>query len=333
MKNFALDVWHDLRAKRLWPVAVVLVLALVAVPVLLLKGPPEASLSEGSGASTSPKAQTPAVSFDETSLAGSSKLGAFDEKNPFRSLADPEDVAAAAPGASGAPGASALAGGGADSLSAGGSSAAGDPMASSGASPGGSGVGSSPGAGGSGSSEPAGSDSDSGSGSTPQPSPEPPTPADPKFYEYVLEVDFGRRGDERRYRDVRALDSLPRKGNPVVVYLGQTRDDESAFLVNQAIGQGGEGNCVPNTTDCSIVYLRPRKDQNDHYFQTGPRPPRDYHLKLIAVRRKVDGRDPSARSSAKSSESLTPTSGKRSKQTVRRTRFDFRIPMIAGRRR
>ena len=47
MKAFLLDLWHDLREKRLWPVAVVLLARLVAVPVLLAKpaedpGPPPA---------------------------------------------------------------------------------------------------------------------------------------------------------------------------------------------------------------------------------------------------------------------------------------------------
>ena len=37
MKVFLLDLWQDLRAKRLWPVAVVLLLGLAAVPVLLAK--------------------------------------------------------------------------------------------------------------------------------------------------------------------------------------------------------------------------------------------------------------------------------------------------------
>ena len=45
MKVFALDLWQDLREKRLWPVALLLLAALVAVPVLLAKpaedpGPP-----------------------------------------------------------------------------------------------------------------------------------------------------------------------------------------------------------------------------------------------------------------------------------------------------
>ena len=54
MKAFALDLWHDLREKRLWPVAVLLLAALVAVPVLLAKpaddpGPPPARRDPGVG--------------------------------------------------------------------------------------------------------------------------------------------------------------------------------------------------------------------------------------------------------------------------------------------
>ena len=39
MKIFLLDLWQDLRAKRLWPVALVLGAALIAVPVVLSKSP------------------------------------------------------------------------------------------------------------------------------------------------------------------------------------------------------------------------------------------------------------------------------------------------------
>jgi hypothetical protein len=266
------------------------------------------------------------VASDQTGIAGSSKLGSFNSKDPFRSLAErPSTPGSAEVGVTPDAGAGAEAGLGSDP---GLDSGTGSTAAGGGSAAGGSGSGGGGGSGSGSSREPSSGSGGSGSGGTP--SPPVPSPADPKFYEYAAEVDFGRIGNERRYRDVRALDSLPRKGNPVVVYLGQTRENESAFLVNQAIGQRGEGNCVPNKIDCSIVYLRPKRDQDDHYF--GP-PPREYHLKLIAVRRKLDSRDPSARSSATSSESRTRTSGKRSKQTVRRTRFDFRIPMIAGRRR
>ena len=37
MQTLFLDLVHDLRAKRLWPVAAVMLLALVAIPVVLMK--------------------------------------------------------------------------------------------------------------------------------------------------------------------------------------------------------------------------------------------------------------------------------------------------------
>ncbi len=327
MRDLVSNAWHDLRENRLWPLALILALALVAVPVVLLKGAPKQAPPPVAATGKGPT--VPLVAGDQTGIAGSSKLGSFNSKDPFRSLAErPRTPGSGEVGVTPDASAGAEAGLGSDlgPDSETGSTAAGGGPASGESGSGGGGSASPSGGGGSGSGssrEPSSGSGGSGSGGT-------PSPADPKFYEYAAEVDFGRIGNERRYRDVRALDSLPSERNPVVVYLGQTRENESAFLVNQAIGQRGEGNCVPNKIDCSIVYLRPRRDQDDHYF--GP-PPREYHLKLIAVRRKLDGRDPSARSSATSSESRTPTSGKRSKQTARRTRFDFRIPMIAGRRR
>ncbi len=120
----------------------------------------------------------------------------------------------------------------------------------------------------------------------------------------------------------------------MIVYLSQTRANESAFLVNQAIRQGGESDCVPNRSSCSIVYLRPERTQDDHYFITGPPEgckPDNCYLKLIAVRRKLDGREASARSRDESA--FRPrVAGADSTRKVRRTAFDFRIPLIAGRR-
>lgn len=350
MKDFALDLWFDLWHKRLLPVAIALGIALLAVPLVLLKGEPEA-VQPPFGKQESSNETMPVVKEDASSLGGSSKLGIFDRKNPFRSLARlPESAQPSAGGTATGPDAGVAGGAGDDPVPGGGDAglASGDdPMAPGGGSAAGSSAGSDPasgassGGGGGGSSEPpqgsgsGRSDSGgSGSGGSGSPTPSPaPSPADPQFFEYVAEVDFGRVGNEKRYRDVRALDSLPSERNPVVVYLGQTRSNESAFLVNQAIGQRGEGNCVPNRSSCNIVYLRPTRDQDDHYFLTGPPNDFTYHLKLIAVRRKLDGRDASARSRAKSSDARTRVEGAKSKRKVRRTAFDFRIPLIAGQRR
>ena len=84
MKELILDLWHDLRRKRLWPVALALVVALVALPVFLKKSshpvtppspPSVASPSRGDGAVV--------VAATDTG-SSASKLNAFAAKNPFK---------------------------------------------------------------------------------------------------------------------------------------------------------------------------------------------------------------------------------------------------------
>lgn len=338
MRDLVLDVWQELRDKHLWPVAAVLAVALVGVPVLLLKGAPEAPKPVTASPSD---ASLPLVTSDQTSIAGSSNLGAFDPKDPFRSLAKAPRTGQVGP-AAGATAPDAALGGGLGVADTGGDPPAGASSAGGGGAPdsAGSPAGGSPSGSptGRGSAQPSTPSSGSGSGSgSPTPSPA-PSPAEPRFYQYALELDFGRIGAERRYNDVRALDMLPNERDPVVVYLGQTRENESSFLVNQGFDATGnkknEGTCLPNKTDCSFVYLRADSSQNDHYFTERPGgKDRVFHLHLIAVKRKLDSRDPSASASAKSSDRRGRSFGKRSKGATRRTYFDFRIPLIAGQRR
>src|SRR3954468_18118157 len=132
MTTFFIDLWHDLRERRLWPVAVGLLAAIVAVPAILFKPvddatPPSTAVTKPSGVAT-----LPVVSVDSGPIRGS-KLEAFSasEKNPFKPMKD----LATAPGANG--GAS-------------GSGASGSPSGGSGGSASGSGSGGSP-SGGSGS--------------------------------------------------------------------------------------------------------------------------------------------------------------------------------------
>src|SRR3954453_20304372 len=101
MTTFFIDLWHDLRERRLWPVAVGLLAAIVAVPAILFKPassatPPSASAPHSSGTAT-----LPVVSVDSGPIRGS-KLEAFSstEKNPFKPMKD----LAAAPATSGTAG-------------------------------------------------------------------------------------------------------------------------------------------------------------------------------------------------------------------------------------
>ena len=108
MTSFFVDVWHDLREKRLWPAAVGLLAAIVAVPVVLFKpasdaAPPSTATPHGKQGPV-----LPVVHVDGGPLMGS-HLEAFSasEKNPFRPMKDlaksTSDTSGASPSASAGP--------------------------------------------------------------------------------------------------------------------------------------------------------------------------------------------------------------------------------------
>ena len=89
MNTFFLDLWHDLREKRLAPVAAVLALALVAVPVLLAKPAEEASApvvktSAPKELNSDQLAALAQVKLGEEESGEGSTLGVFDPSNPFK---------------------------------------------------------------------------------------------------------------------------------------------------------------------------------------------------------------------------------------------------------
>jgi hypothetical protein len=250
MKNFVLDLWYDLREKKLWPVAVVLLLGLVAVPVMLKKDaevapPPQTPAADA----TTPAALAKAAVTAEEDPSPDSDLGVFDARNPFKKAPRPESaVAPSSPGTSTGAGASAppaeKPGGGA---------------------PTGGGGGGQPGTG--------------------SPSPSPNNGGEKKddtSYTYTVDVKFGRRGSERRH-NLERLEFLPNSRQPLVVYMGVSTDRKSAvFLIDTSLEQTGEGGCKPSVNVCSFVYLSLEDDQDEHFFadkETG----REYKLQLLKI--------------------------------------------------
>src|SRR4051794_28373182 len=87
MTTFFIDLWHDLREKRLWPVAVGLLAAIVAVPVILFKPASDAAPPAATAPKTGSADTLPVVAVESGPTEGS-KLEAFDEKNPFKPMKD-----------------------------------------------------------------------------------------------------------------------------------------------------------------------------------------------------------------------------------------------------
>lgn len=259
MNALVRDLWHDLREKRLWPVAAALLLAVVAVPALLLESgsgdggaaaPPVAATVPGT-----PAAQQPVVELADQTAGGASRLGSFDEKDPFkpRGSAAPEEASEALPPAAPA------AGGDASGSN---TPASGDsPLAPS----------------------PSGGSGDASGGGS---SPIFPTPAkdpEPTLYTYEIDVRFGRRGKERTRRSIDRMEPLPNKERPLLLFLGTSSTGRSAvFLLDRTLQQRGEGICKPSKSECSLLYLRKSEDRDLHFFTDVDG--RDYALRLLDIK-------------------------------------------------
>jgi len=276
MKAFFAEVWHDLREKRLWPVAALLAVALLAVPVVLSEKrqtPPPAP----NPAASAKKPQVPVVEPVADEQVSFSSLRAFRAKDPFkpegRKLKNLTQLASEsgrpAPGGVGSSGSST------GEPSPGASSASGSSPSVPGGS-GGSGGGGGPLGGGG-----------EGGGRSPSPGIRRAT------FVYVADVRFGRPGSERRYRGLQRLRMLPSADSPLLVFLGATRTGGNAvFLVDANLRQAGEGSCADSA--CSVLSIGPG---SEHRFRDAR--DREYVLVIDAIRQvEVGGRGSSAKESA-----------------------------------
>ena len=256
MTTFMLDIWHDLREKRLWPVAIALVVATIAVPLVLFK--PEAGAPQAGPPAGPATAALPAVNLDQAYTDGS-MLSAFDLKDPFTSHADK--------GATGVP-------------DAGGSSSAGGATsdASSGSSDdlfGGSGGSTAGGSGG----------SVGGSGGS--------TGGGKKYYTYTVDVHFGTRSKPKEYKGVKTLDLLPNDQSATLSFMGMVDGAKTAvfFIVDPSIKADGEGECNPSPEQCRFVYLGVDDDRNEETL-SGAGGAVEYSLTLDKIHvKEVDAAD------------------------------------------
>jgi hypothetical protein len=276
MNNFLLDLWHDLRAKRLWPVALVLLAGLVAVPVVLSKKaepavapPPPATEAEA------PKAEGPAglaeVKLEELTDGTGSSLSSFDDpSNPFappRKVLDKiakQEAENAGGDTSGDSGGGGGGGGGESTTVDGGSlgGGAGDDSGSGGAPTGDTGT---PDTG-----TPDSGDGDSGGDETTTTN-----------FTYVVDVTFRENNRRRKIEAMEKLDILPNPASPLLIFLGVTSNAGNAvFLVDSTLDAAGEGRCKPSRSECAFLYLGPG---SEHEFTTDEGD--SYMLRVEEIRR------------------------------------------------
>ena len=215
--SFVRDIWADLVEKRLWPVAAALVVALVAIPVLLIQPAAEPKAPPPVMADAGP---APLVT-DPANVASARPSGPVvgDAHNPFAQQHVPQKESTGKTSSSGAgPGTTTDAGSG--------------------------GTGSGPGA------SPAPAIGGSGPGSS-SPRPSRPEAAGPR-----IKIRFGPTEGRRRVRVLSAGKPLPSAANPAVVFVDVARGGRIEFLVSSDAVPQGDGTCKPTKDICSQLFLR-----------------------------------------------------------------------------
>jgi hypothetical protein len=254
------DVWHELVRRRLWPLAVLLLGGLVAVPFLLAKSPapvPAPATTQVPGTTKADESVTakPVVALADAGAAPRRRvLGA--RKDPFQPAPLPKVKAKATTttATTDTPGAGA---------SSGGASTSGDGTSSG---SGGTGTGS----GGSGGSTPGGSGG---------------SPAKQTFPANSLTVRFFAVADQApKKTTLERLQPLMDQTNPILVYLGVRKGGkEAVFLLDASVNAQGDGRCESGASECETLVLRAGETEFlDVTSETGT-VTAQYELDLLAI--------------------------------------------------
>jgi hypothetical protein len=297
MKNALSNLWADLREKRIWPLPVVLLVALVAVPVLLRKSPEEPPPAP-------PAAQTRSapepeqlkglatVKLEETEVEDGSSLDTFDPANPFR---PPERVVKRSEEETVDGGTAAD-----DGLSLADETVTGEPGGGDTGVSGGGAGGDTDDGGATGDGD--GDGGDGGDGGT---------PTETTQYAYVIDVTFVNNGRTRRIKGMERLDMLPSAGSPLLLFLGvSTNGGNAVFLVDSTLETAGEGRCEPSDSECAFLHLGAG---SEHMFTTEEGD--SYELRIDQIRKvRVDDGPSSAGASKagpKAGAALSAPAGRR----------------------
>ena len=277
--SFVRNLFADLVAKRLWPVAAVLVAAAIAVPVVVLGGAEQSEPPMPAPASSDIAGATPVISLGkEQPRGGRGPIG----RNPFVQREGASETTTSAAAVAGTDTAAAAAAGLASAIS-----GAATGSITGGVSAGLDDIGVVPVDG----------------GGTPDPAPSTPdrAPADDNA-SYAVDVRIGRDGSLRTRRDIARLSPLPSAEDPFFVFLGVAADGETAlFLVSSDATVTGDGTCRPSPEACERVELK--AGQTEFFDVTTPTgETAQYQLDLVNVRR-VRSSDTATAAAARARES------------------------------
>jgi hypothetical protein len=306
MNVFLLDLWHDLREKRLWPVALALLIGLVAVPVVLSKpvgAPAPTPPPVNSQADQNLKEQAKVVLANDGE--NGSKLNLFKSTDPFK----PPKGAVKNPNAAASDGGVGPAASSSAATSAGSTGAVGG--SSAGALPAGGSTGST--GGGTGTTSPGGFSPAGGNTVTKK---------KVTKYTYVIDVTYTHDGHVRKEKGMTALEMLPNSASPLLVFLGvDSKATNAVFIVDQSLKatDDSEGRCKPDNDNCNFLYLGAG---NQEKFTTDDG--QSYTLTIDNIRRvKVKAKSAKAsshKSGKKAKESFASTGDKSSKPKAQRSR-------------
>jgi hypothetical protein len=238
------DVVYDLRSRGLLPVAILLLVAMVAVPILLSRGG-----DNGTTGSVQPTAVTTKTPPEVERAVVSYDPGVRNYKKRLQGSAlDPFTQPAAAAKASAS--ASAL-----NSTVTTPTNVSGGPSGSTGTS--------------------AGTSTGSSAGT-------PEITHRLYLYRSVADISVGDVSQPlQRHKHIPAFTSLPNQVTPVMVYLGSSLDRKHAyFSISRSVDQPtGQGVCVPSPTDCSLLSLAVGRSEDMAYSVDG----KTYRVKVNKI--------------------------------------------------
>jgi hypothetical protein len=251
--NAVRGVLRDLVERRLWPVALLLAVAAVAVPVYLGRSSDDGATDTAPSAATAqaaPKASKAAVSLDETTDESD---GVGDVRNPFKQKHLPKaEKADTSTGSEAATPSS-------DSTSSGGTA-------------------------------PSGGGSDSTGGTTPT-TPTDDTTTDKTDVDVShVSLHLGPVGALVTYKDVARLSPLPSADTPLFVFTGVLKDGKTAVLLPSStvqIGEESDVECKPSNKSCQKLELE--QDDTVFFKIAGDATGTQYQLDVISVRQRSGG--------------------------------------------